>query len=136
MTDGNDIQAWVLILTPVLVFLASWLTVKATKGKTQTDYKTAFDKRVDEKMGAYTDRLEARIEKMEREKSDLADRVDHLEDAQEASTRREMLLYRYTSLLRNHVLEGHPPPPPPIPEELQDWYENFEAGNQGLQGSA
>jgi hypothetical protein len=41
---------------PVLVFLASFLTHRATKGKTQADVRTAQEKRMDDRMEAYTRR--------------------------------------------------------------------------------
>lgn len=124
----NDILTWVPLGGSVLLLLGTWITVRATRGKTQADYKTALDKRLDEKMDAYTDRLEKRVEVAEKKASALEERVDHLEDAQEESTHREKLLYRYTARLRDHILSGRTPPPPSIPEELQDWYEGFDAG--------
>lgn len=124
----NDILSWIPLGAAVLVFLGTYITVRATRGKTQVDYKTAMDKRIDEKMSAYTDRLETRVEIAEGRAVELEGRVNHLEEAQEESTKREKLLYRYTAQLRDHILGGQPPPPPPMPEELLQWYNTFETG--------
>lgn len=123
----GETQAWVALAGAFLLFLGTVITVMATRGKTKTDAKTAFDERVDERMNQYTDRLESRLGRLEGENGELRDRVDHLEDQQRASTVREKVLYRYTAALRNHVLQKMPPPPPPIPDELIEWYENFES---------
>lgn len=124
----SDVQAWVGILTPTLALIGTLIVVWATRGKTKTDYKTSFDERVDKRMGEYTDRLEARLEKAETSNGELETRVEHLEDAQEEATKREKALYRYTTQLRDHILSGRNPPPPAIPEELQEWYESYEVG--------
>lgn len=123
-----DVQAWVTIVVAALAVLGTYLTVRATKGKTSQDAKTAFDQRVDERMSEYADRLEKRLETMEASISEAEKKIDDLEAQHRAATRRENLLYRYTARLRNHIIEGLKPPPPPIPEELVEWYENFGAG--------
>lgn len=124
----NDVVSWIPLGAALLVLLGTYITVRATRGKTQADYKTAMDKRIDEKMSGYTDRLEKRVEEAEEKAEELKIRVNHLEDAQEESTKREKLLYRYTAQLRDHILGGQPPPPPPMPEELLQWYNTFETG--------
>lgn len=124
----NDVLAWIPLGGSFLVLLGTYITVRATRGKTQTDYKTAMDKRLDEKMDAYTDRLEKRVQTAEDKAAVLEERVGHLEDAQEESTKREKLLYKYTAQLRDHILGGFPPPPPPMPDELLQWYDTFETG--------
>lgn len=124
----NDIVTWIPLGAAILIFLGTYITVRATRGKTQVDYKTAMDKRIDEKMSAYTDRLETRVKEAENKAVALNERVNHLEEAQEESTKREKLLYRYTAQLRDHILGGQPPPPPPMPEELLQWYNTFETG--------
>lgn len=124
----GDILAWVPLGGSVLLLLGTYITVRATRGKTQADYKTAMDKRIDEKMSSYIDRLEKRVEDAEEKADELNERVEHLEDAQEESTKREKLLYRYTAQLRQHILGELPPPPPPMPDELLKWYDTFETG--------
>lgn len=124
----NEVVTWIPLGGAILVLLGTYITVRATRGKTQADYKTAMDKRIDEKMSGYTDRLEARVKVAEDKAEELKIRVNHLEDAQEESTKREKLLYRYTAQLRDHILGGQPPPPPPMPEELLQWYNTFETG--------
>lgn len=124
----NEVVSWIPLGGAILVLLGTYITVRATRGKTQADYKTAMDKRIDEKMSGYTDRLEKRVEEAEQKAEELKIRVNHLEDAQEESTKREKLLYKYTAQLRDHILGGQPPPPPPMPEELLQWYDTFETG--------
>lgn len=124
----SDLVDWIPLGAALLILLGTYITVRATRGKTQTDYKTALDKRIDEKMSAYTDRLETRVETAEGRAVELEERVNHLEDAQAESTQREKLLYRYTASLRDHILGELPPPPPPMPEELLQWYRTFDTG--------
>lgn len=124
----SDVISWIPLGAAILIFLGTYITVRATRGKTQTDYKTALDKRLDEKMSEYTDRLETRVKTAEDKAEALNERVEHLEDAQEESTKREKLLYKYTAQLRDHILGELPPPPPAMPEELLQWYNTFETG--------
>lgn len=124
----NELVDWIPLGAAVLILLGTYITVRATRGKTQADYKTAMDKRIDEKMSSYIDRLETRVQVAEDTAKSLNERVEHLEDAQEESTKREKLLYRYTAQLRDHILGGFPPPPPPMPDELLQWYDTFETG--------
>lgn len=128
----NDVTAWIPLGGALLILLGTWITVRATRGKTQTDYKTAMEKRLDEKMSAYTDKLEERVKSAEDKAETLKERVDHLEDAQEESTKREKLLYKYTASLRDHILNNNPPPPPRLPTELLDWYKSYETGETGI----
>lgn len=137
-----EIRDLVTIAVALLVLLGTYLTVRATRGKTSADAKTAFDNRVDEKMGEYADRLEKRLDIAEdkaetaAQRADqsedrvkvLEDRVKVLEKSVEEGTRREKLLYRYTGSLRDHILNGNGPPAPPMPEELLQWYNTFETG--------
>lgn len=108
-------------------------TYLASKGKTKTDAKTAMDQRLDEKMAAYTEKVEERLEDAEAEAAEakkdakaLAARVEMLEIDRTLSDRRELLLYRHTKALRDHIINEKPPPPPTAPSELIDWFENFE----------
>lgn len=128
----GDLVPWIPLGGAILLLLGTYITVRATKGRTQVDYKTAMEKRLDEKMGAYTDRLEQRLEVAEEKAVALSERVEHLEDVQEASERREKLLYKYTSTLRDHILGNKPPPPPRMPDELVEWYSSFDTGGTGL----
>lgn len=141
----TDLQLFASLGGALLLLLGTIYTVRATKGKTRADYKSTFEKRIDDKMMAYTEGLEIRVARAEEKLAradtqvqvaktaaeELKERVDHLEDMQEESSKREKVLYRYTARLRDHIIGGFQPPPPPIPDELLDWYENFEAG-QGL----
>lgn len=124
----SELVDWIPLGAAFLILLGTYITVRATRGKTQTDYKTALDKRLDEKMSEYTDRLETRVKIAEDKATVLEGRVGHLEEAQEESTQREKLLYKYTAQLRDHILGGFPPPPPPMPNELLQWYNTFETG--------
>lgn len=131
-----EVQFTVAIVVALLALVGTWLTVKASRQKTSTDTKTAFDQRVDERMSEYADRLEKRLEKLEKqsdeweiERDTLRDRIDVLEESHRQATRREHLLYRYTASLRNHIINGLKPPPPAVPEELADWYESFDVNS-------
>lgn len=110
---------------------------RATKGKTQVDHKSAQDKRLDEKMNAYTDRIEKRWEKEQEDREAQERKVEELEtwkdtaeediralkNAASETARREILIFTYLTTLRAQV----PPPPPPIPPGLESWYEDLEA---------
>lgn len=134
----NELQFIAALGAAVLLFLGTLYTVRATRGRTQSDYKTSFEKRIDDKMFNYTEGLEKRVataeERVDAAEADatvLKERVVQLEVEVGKSTHREKLLYRYTAKLREHIIGGFQPPPPPVPEELVEWYETFEAG-QGL----
>ena len=125
---------------PILVFLGVWLTYRSTKGRTQADHKSAQDKRLDDKMNAYTDRIESRLEKERGEREVKEAKVEELEawrdlaedDIQKlkrdalATARREAIVFQYITTLRNHVLLELPPPPPAVPGELREWFDNLE----------
>ena len=133
-------QVIVGVVTAVLVFLGSWLAFRGTKGKTQADYRTAMERRVDEKMEKYTQTVEARAERYEKKNAELEAKYEELdaryedmerqyktlETDQKESVFRETLLYQYISSLRQHVVLQKPPPPPPIPPELESWFEDIE----------
>lgn len=128
-----DTQFFLGLVGPVLLLVGVIITVLATRGRTQSDYKTAMDKRIDEKMKAYQEDLEERLtaaeekaEKAKGEAKELASRVKTLEVDRKLSDRRELLLYFHTKALRDHILNEMPPPPPSAPPELVDWFESFE----------
>lgn len=130
---------WVTLGVAVLVFLGTVITVAATRGRTKADSTVAANKRMDDRMEAYTSRLERRFDaaqeranRSEERADELEERVKHLEDVQQASERREKLLYGYTATLRDFILAGKPPPPPAIPHELKDWYSSFETLDTGI----
>lgn len=131
----SELQFLAAVGGALLLLLGTFLTVMVTRGKTQADYKTAFDKRIDDKMMSYTEGLEKRVAAAEKKASDansdalvLKTRVDDLDLKMEESTHREKVSYRYIARLRDHIIAGLKPPPPAIPEELVEWYESFEAG--------
>lgn len=53
-------------------------------------------------------------------------KVETLQVDRALSDRRELLLYRHTKALREHIINEMPPPPPTAPTELIDWFESFE----------
>lgn len=116
----------IALCVPLFGFLGVLVTVKATKGKMQTDYRTAAEKRMDDRMESYTSRLEKRQDEMEEDNEKLRNRVSLLETSAKESAGRERSIYLYLTALRTHILGGFPPPPPAVPDELIDWYENFE----------
>lgn len=125
MLEARD---WITLGGMVLLFLGTLITVQATRGKTRSDYKTAFDERIDKRVSEYMDDLERQNKEALHKAQELEARVEHLEDAQEKASKREKALYRYTASLRDFILAGNPPPPPPVPEELRDWYDAFDVG--------
>jgi predicted nuclease with TOPRIM domain len=133
-----------------LGLLGVFMTVLGNTSKTKTDARTALEERIDKKVGEYMDDLEGRlatgmdrIEALEREKADmdarvkeaekaaeaLKHRVFELETAQAVTDAREVLLYRHTKALRDHILNQLPPPPPTLPLDLTEWFEQFELGD-------
>ena len=127
-------QIIVGVVTAVLVFLGTWLTFRGTKGRTQSDYTTAMEARIDGKVESYAKKAEERAEKYEAKYDELDSKYDELADQyrelkrdQDLSTRRESILFRYIASLREHVVLQLPPPPPSIPPELEDWFEDLEA---------
>lgn len=128
-----DIAAIATIATPVLIFMGVVITVLATRGKTQADYRSALDKRLDDKMAGYTEKLEERLGKAEERATKQEEKAEELEStvsqltiAVKAFSHREPLVYAYMVALRNHIVNELPPPPPQIPTELSDWFDNFE----------
>lgn len=112
---------------PVLVFLASFLTHRATKGKTQADVRTAQEKRMDDRMEAYTTKIEARLEHMESDNETLRGKVEVLEAHQDSAEQRERIVFSYLARLRDHITRQLPPPPPAIPDGLVEWFEDLES---------
>lgn len=121
-------------------------TFRATKGKTKSDAKTALDLRIDKKVSEYMDDLESRLDKqreslkeqgskidtLEDDKDMLAGKIKSLEIERALADRREVLLYRHTKALRDHIINELPPPPPTAPTELIDWFATFEDTDPGV----
>ena len=131
------------LCVPLFGFLGVLVTVKATKGKTQTDYRTAMETRIDKKVSEYMDDLEERACKSEEKVKVLEEKHENLERLyrdlkrdQEDSTHRENLLYRYITSLREHVVLQKPPPPPAIPTELEGWFDDLESTYPSTRGGA
>lgn len=133
----------IALCVPLFGFLGVLVTVKATKGKTQTDYRTSMEARIDKKVSEYMDDLEERASKseekvkvLEEKHENLARLYRDLKRDQEESTRRENLLYRYISSLREHVVLQKPPPPPAIPHELEGWFDDLGSTYPTWRGGA
>ena len=140
-------ESWVSVLValaiPVFGCLATLITVNATKGKTQSDTRTAMEARIDKKVSEYMDDLEERASKSDEKVKVLEGKHENLERLyrdlkrdQEDSTHRENLLYRYISSLREHVVLQKPPPPPAIPPELEGWFDDLESTYPSIRGGA
>ena len=97
-------EPWMSVLValaiPLFGFLGALVTVNATKGKTQSDTRTAMEARIDKKISEYVDVLEARASKSEEKVKVLEEKHENLERLyrdlkrdQEDSTYRENLLY-------------------------------------------
>ena len=133
----------IALSVPLFGFLGVLVTVKATKGKTQTDYRTSMEARIDKKVSEYMDDLEERASKSDEKVKVLEEKHDNLERLyrdlkrdQEDSTHRENLLYRYITSLREHVVLQKPPPPPAIPPELEGWFDDLESTYPTRRGGA
>lgn len=118
---------------PILLFLAGFLTYRATRGKTQADMRTAQEKRMDDRMEAYTSRVEkeneeirARLADQESKSEEQDEKLEKMQEVMRSSTHRERSLFLYLTALRNHIVKELPPPPPTIPNELVEWYEDLE----------
>ena len=140
-------EPWVSVLValsiPLFGFLGVLVTVNATKGKTQSDTRTAMEARIDKKVSEYMDNLEERASKSDEKVKVLEEKHDNLERLyrdlkrdQEDSTYRENLLYRYITSLREHVVLQKPPPPPAIPPELEGWFDDLESTFPSTRGGA
>lgn len=130
----NEWQSWIPLVAAVLLFVGTLVTVWATRGKTQSDFKTALDKRIDDKMIAYQEGLEERITVVEAENRELkievesqGQKIKGLTADGERTARRETLMFFYMSALRDHIINELPPPPPIMPPELSEWFEDLEA---------
>lgn len=126
------------------------MTFLGNSTKTKSDALTAMEARVDKKVGEYMDDLEERLTKAAGEIEALAARATELETrattaegenktlhqqiemlnaSQVLADAREVLMYRYTKALRNHIINELPPPPPTLPLDLTKWFEEFELGD-------
>lgn len=79
--------------------------------------------------------LEGRFDEY-KEATDLAGqslkgKVESMEIERKMADRRELLLYRHTKALRDHIINELPPPPPTAPQELIDWFAQFEQTDPG-----
>lgn len=72
------------------------------------------------------DELEADIVDLKRDRRVQRHQISVLESRAELADAREVLLYRHTKALRNHIINQLPPPPPTIPHDLAAWFEAFE----------
>lgn len=116
-----------------VLFLGAVLTFLAANGKTRVDYRTAMESRVDAKIERYmkgleeqNDELRAEVAANKATQVAQGETIAEIQAAQEATRRRESILYRYMALLREHIDRKLPPPPPTIPMEISDWFESFE----------
>lgn len=130
-----------------LGLLGVFMTVLGNNSKTKSDSRTALEERIDKKVGEYMDDLEERLTAAADQIKELVQRADDLEaraEAAEAENKklhkeieelqaerhladaREVLMYQYTKLLRDHIMGGNPPPPPTIPVDLVGWFQQFD----------
>ena len=125
-------EPWVSVLValsiPLFGFLGVLVTVNATKGKTQSDTRTAMEARAS--------KSEEKVKVLDEKHENLERLYRDLKRDQEDSTYRENLLYRYISSLREHVVLQKPPPPPAIPPELEGWFDDLESTYPTRRGGA
>jgi hypothetical protein len=125
------------ILTALIMAAASVLggliVFIATRGRTRTDAKTALDARIDARVttqleGAWKriDEQDAHIKALKTQNKTQARQITELRAHADIAERREVLIYRHTRALREHILRELPPPPPTMPVELRDWFSQYE----------
>lgn len=138
--------------TPLLVALVSgaaavvgglvalWGTLSKSKG----DAKSALDERIDARVEKQLESAWKEIDGLKSQNSTQADQmtslkvqnkaqakqIQELQDHAAISERREALIYQHTRALRNHILNQLPPPPPAMPQDLLEWFEKFQSGEQ------
>lgn len=72
------------------------------------------------------DELEASMEKLKADRKEDLKQIVILGARAELADAREVLLYRHTKALRDHIVKQLPPPPPTLPVDLVEWFEEFE----------
>lgn len=102
------------------------VTLVATRGKAKVDAKAKLDARIDERVGQQLEAAWKEIDTLARQNKEQAAKIEHLQAHAETTERREILIYRHTRALREHIIKQLPPPPPPMPEELVKWFSQFE----------
>lgn len=103
------------------------LTVEEQIAKNEREDVIAKRRREElDRLYARCDELEADIVDLKRDRRVQRHQISVLESRAELSDAREVLLYRHTKALRNHIINQLPPPPPTIPNDLASWFEAFE----------
>jgi hypothetical protein len=144
---------WVAVIGLIGTALGIFVKYRSDNSASKTTAHVSREQRIDDKIDRYTDRIEERltqveqdaeeaktkaeelsrkVEILEQEKKVLEGKVESLEIERSLADARELLLYRHTKALRDHILNELPPPPPTAPQELIDWFANFEDTDSGL----
>lgn len=143
---------WVAVIGAVSAGLGYFVKYLGDRSTTRATAHVSREQRIDDKIDKYTDRVEERLDQVEKDAREAKARAEALEKQVEVLTqekgilegkvkslevdraladRREVLLYRHTKALRDHILNELPPPPPTAPTELIDWFANFDDTDPG-----
>ena len=138
---------WVAVIGFLGTALGLYVKYRSDNSMSKSSAHNSREQRIDDRIDKYTDRIEKRledveneaaearraaeelkkqVEALEEEKKILVRKVEALEIDRALADRREVLLYRHTKALRDHIINKLPPPPPTAPTELIDWFANFE----------
>lgn len=137
----EEIRGWASIILAAIATLgvaiiagrAAWRNSRKTaeeqaEARKEPSWKELVDENRDlrTELNDLRDNFDAHRAAQEELNTKQARKVEALEIDRTLSDRRELLLYRHTKALRDHIINEKPPPPPTAPSELIDWFESFE----------
>lgn len=141
--DGGTILSLISLAITLLLGVGVWLNSRRSnrtaEKKLTVEEQTAEDNRedviarrrkeelerlykrvddLDEDMKSMKADLDARQATIDTQAIDIRDLQQHATESDE----REELLFTHLADLRDHIVEGKPPPPPMMPEKLVAWF--------------
>jgi hypothetical protein len=116
----------IAIIGAIATVIATVVTVIATRGKAKVDAKAALDARIDARVDQQLQTAWTQIDALHAQNQAQASQIKILEAHAEIAERREVLIYRHTRALRDHIIKQLPPPPPTMPTELMKWFEQWD----------
>jgi hypothetical protein len=112
--------------------LGTIITFISTRGRTRSDAKTSLDSRIDARVEKQLqtaweqiDKQASQITGLKGQNKQQARQIAELRAHASIAEMREVLIYKHTRALRDHILRELPPPPPAMPPELIEWFERF-----------